>query len=538
MAKRPIKEIKAEIQDLFATVGDSDSKLLDIIQIFYANGIPPANYKNGFITDAALKRLSLKFQETLNIAPEKLETEIADGYDAYFANCKDAKALLAISLKITQPLYRHGFMETDTSEIARIFKITDAQNQVCTELIGDQKKLGDTIRRGIAESLKSKDQVCFSNTVRVMEEFWSMYDKPLTPVYNRIQTCYAAIFENEPTYDETWCLYKSPHKPDNTIKFPLLKETLDRMSEGDAFAAWIWGVYSRRYQGRQVFWIYGPDGEEGKSYLAKFLGKELFGENKGYKIVNNLKTKNSNQFTTSAYVGARLVVYPDCNNRRILWSELFKSLAGGGRDSEEVEAKYGTSNTVTLDARGMIASNQLPELRRENWLLSRLALCRIQPFTGEKDPNINKKYLTELPGFLAYAKECYEKLCPDDEAIKLKEETIQWIATIIDEQEPLSKDVFLRYFELDTGSQITYKRMKQLMELNEGMKGRDYKDWVEYINSLPGVATVRLGDGYVFSGLNERSALPSAAVVSTNKFKELDKQMSRKVPSFEELEKL
>jgi phage/plasmid-associated DNA primase len=377
--------------------------------------------------------------------------------------------------------------------------------------------------------------------INTLRDYWDIYGKTLGNdedlAGSGVQTCYADIFENEPEYKDIWSLYKSPHKPDASVPFPKLKETIDRMSEGDAFAAWIWGTYSQVYQGRQIFWVYGPEGEEGKSYLGKFLGKELFGENAGYRVINNLKTKSRNQFTTAAYIGAKLIVYPDCNDRRVLWTELFKSLAGGGRDSEVVEEKYGSSNTVTLDARGIIISNQLPELKRENWLLSRLALCRIDPMKDKKNPNIDKIYLEELPGFLAYAKDCYERLCPDNEAIKLKPETKKWIEEIIDQQDPWLKDVFVRYFELDNNSVVTFKRMKEIMELSEGMKGMDYKNWCEWLtHQVPGVTIVKRSNGFCFKGIYESKEGKVVLTTNVNEaFKEIDARMEQTI-TFEEME--
>ena len=538
MKRKPIREIKEEINDLFSRLDENDIEgLMKIVEKFYEYNIPPSKFDQGFITSYALKRLSPDFKEVLREAPDKPVLDETSDIDELFENSGNAKILKKVALDIVQPIYRHGNFETDTQEVARIFKVVDADRKTCVEISADQGKLSSTIQRGIASFLVSTGREVKPSTVARLEDYWELYDEPLTGVDNRVQTCYSEIFENEYEYDQVWSLYKSPYKPDPTVEFPLLQETIDRMSEGRAFSAWIWGVYSRQYKGRQVFWIYGPDGEEGKSYLAKFLGKVLFGENQGYKVINNLKTKSRNQFTTSQYVGSKLVVYPDCNDRRILWTELFKSLAGGGRDSEVIEEKYGTANTVTLDARGLVVSNQLPELKRENWLLSRLALCSIKPLKGKKDPDIDKKYLLELPGYLNYCKEAYEELCPDNEAIKLKPETVKWIEEIIDEQEPLTKDIFLRYFVLDSTKSISFKRMKDLMELNENLKGRDYKEWNEYVNNLPGVSIVRRSEGYVFQGVGEKG-LELVTGKKVDNFKQLDAKMSEPVPSFTEMEEL
>lgn len=534
-------ERKNEIKDLLADLREGDLPAIKvIIQKMSSYGLDPklirttAYLKNGDKLSDAQKKLIAEASEKFNAAPDPNELSL----DSIFETC-GTEEKKALALEQLTPLYRHGNLETDTTDIQRIFRVVDQQERVCKELVGDSNKVGITIQRGLAEKLAQEGNTSSPKTISMMEDYWSLYDKPISSEGNGVQTCYSVIFENEPEYDSVWCLYKSTYRPDSSVPFPLLFATLNRMSEGDAFAAWIWGVYSRKYKGRQVFWIYGPNGEEGKSYLGKFLGNELFGENYGYKVINNLKNRSRNQFTTSAYVGSKLVVYPDCNDRKILWTELFKSLAGGGRDSEVIEEKYGLSNTVTLEARGLIISNLLPELKRENWLLSRLALCKIEPFSGSKDPEIDKKYRDELPGFLAYAKACYETLCPDNEEIELKQETRDWINDLIEQQEPLWKDVFIRYFAIAPDSFVSFKRMKQLMEVSEGFRERSQTEWHEYLLNIPGVSALRKASGFVYTGIRELTAIDSLATesVKADPFSKLDKKMAAPVPSFEEMEK-
>ena len=398
-----------------------------------------------------------------------------------------------LTVELGNYFMRKGQMDTDSNEISKFFLVKDPEVKLLKPIKGTHEEIIRELRPKIAKELKENEQQLSSKELAEFCTVWENYSEKITVKHH------SSAIDPEPG----WCLYYSPFKPDATVPFPKLKETIDRMSEGEAFSAWIWGVYSGDYQGRQMFWLHGEDGEEGKSYLAKFVGRMLFGENAGYRAIDGQQLKSGSRFLTSQFTGAKLVVYPDCNRIHLVEMELIKSLSSGGRDSLVSEEKFRAPETATVDAKLLICSNFAPVAKRDNWYQSRLIYCKILPLTGKKDPNIDKAYTEELPGFLAYARDCYRRLCKNHEKIELTPNHKKLINELIDKQDPYDKDIFSRHFVLDAKGTITYKRVKDTLDVQEGIKGNEYKRWTEWLMTVPGVTTRRANVGFVYDGFRE-----------------------------------
>ena len=159
--------------------------------------------------------------------------------------------------------------------------------------------------------------------------------------------------------DNNWCLHRSKYFPDPNVKFPTWQRILDRMSDPIAFSAWQYGVYTGNYQGRQMLWMHGENGEEGKSAIARILGQELYGP--AHNAISNASiNSNEKRFLNSHFEHAALVIYPDASNRKCLSSEEFKTLASAGSDPVLIERKGKQAYTAYLNARMWICSNFSP----------------------------------------------------------------------------------------------------------------------------------------------------------------------------------
>jgi hypothetical protein len=434
-----------------------------------------------------------------------------------------------VAVRHIDNLYKHGKLATDTTAGFRLLQITDVNDKIVNKLSGTPGDIQSEVMSSLANYLKGIGEYVSNATLKEMYEYWKHNSEKIGQVMTEsgcedgVLTCTSTYLEKQGINVGRWALHKATHLPDKKIPFSLIKGTLERMSAGDEFAAWVWGVFSGSYKGRQILWLAGLYGEEGKSYLLKFIGKTLFGENKGFRSLSNAQIKGGSKFTTSAYVGVKFLVYPDCNNPHLLSIELFKMLAGGGRDSVELEEKFKSSSTGTLDTRIAVAANLFPEVKQDNWYLSRLLLIEIKPFKTKKDPNIDLKYELEMPGFLAYAKECYERLCPDDENIELSNETNGLIQNLLAKSDPLKKDIFLRNFAIDANSKITFKKVFDILEVNEDVKGSKAKeDYKEYFESLPGVSVKRDKKGMVFEGMAELKHVVGNTKPTTSEIDSLD----------------
>ncbi|VUX47794.1 hypothetical protein DF3PA_70115 [Candidatus Defluviicoccus seviourii] len=307
-------------------------------------------------------------------------------------------------------------------------------------------------------------------------------------------------------HDDNYCMYRCPIEPDDTIEFPKTQEFLDRLTDGPAFAAFIYGVWSGLYAGRQVMWIWGPQGEEGKSFFTTEVLSELFGLDKGLKAISNNLATAGGRFGMGAVGDAVMVLYPDANNTMITHSEFLKTLAGGGRDAVSKEKKFANPVTSIVKARVIVTSNFTPHVTRENFITSRIFIQKIKPFVGPKDPSIGKVYRQELPGFLAHGKRCYDELCANHEEIKKNKAADKLLEQVISACNPEWEDFVSRVFEFTAEGVVTIPRMKEILE--EHNLRNDYKALTGFLASNYGIrAHQRMVEGerpYGFWGLKER----------------------------------
>ena len=523
MSKITKSEKVKRIKQAFNDLGVDDIKELEKIMIeIKVFGLDSKRIlEDQYITASKYSKLKPKLKKLIDEPPKEVKTEKDFTFEMDYLE-RDSIGRKEIALELLGPYFLKGRLHTDTIHNGfRVFAISDPKTKTCHKVTEEASGKTSEILTKLSAVLLANLSVASKSTLMDIKDFWDCYTPPVggLPTTNGcpdgVVTCLS------PLKPLQWNQYYSPYLPDKTVPFPLIKETLNRMSEGDAVAAFYWGIYTEKYRGRQILWLASDGspneaGEEGKSYFAKFIGATLFGENLGYKAINNTQIKAGSVFTTFAYIGAKFVLYPDCNNRHILKSELMKGLSGGGRDSTQTEEKYKSSQTSTLDARYQVNSNFLPSVVRAKWYLSRLLLSTISALNVPKDPNIDKKYLEELPGFLAYAEECYNRLCPDDEEIQMSQKTKDLINDLLDKEDPTMADIFIRHFVLDKTATTSYKEIKNIIQISEDDKSRDtLKEFKAYLESLPGVSLVRRKFGMGYEGIAVRG---SQEVIVDTKF--------------------
>jgi len=149
----------------------------------------------------------------------------------------------------------------------------------------------------------------------------------------------------------------------------------------------------------------------------------------------NKDLNRSNQFAISGIYGARLLIYGDCKNDRIIQSEVAHSILGN--DLMSVEFKNQNSYHARLNAKLLIASNIMPSINTQfNNELSRVIVLKLNApgeealrkicllddegeieYYADGKPKIiggrlDELLLPEMPHILHRARACYEKLCP------------------------------------------------------------------------------------------------------------------------------
>jgi hypothetical protein len=254
------------------------------------------------------------------------------------------------------------------------------------------------------------------------------------------------------------------------------------MDDGVAFAAFCWGIYSDQNPGnRQVLWIEGP-GEDGKSTLLDVFGSLFGNATSGMKWAN---IKDSPQFIVSMAAEKRFCYIPDCKNEKLILSESFQQMADG-IGLTVVNFKYGKMVQMRIAPRWMVGSNYKPHLIREIYNLSRTLWITIKKFSDDVDPAIDQKLKDELPGFLAYAKECYAERCPDDYEIKVNEVAqakVNEHLTLMEEEYEMA---FGSMFTLDPEGSLTRTQMREALKdygwrpkVSQGPDDqKPFKDWL------------------------------------------------------------
>lgn len=416
-------------------------------------------------------------------------------------------ALLANNIKIglAKALVRGYYIQAkkvgaEKKAGADLFLITDEELRIAEMRKGPPASVKYEVSSAISAILTEKTGGVSPNVVDDIYRYWNLNTpQPGKNIIDGDAETLAVISTNNPTLIENepnlfayrWCTHFSEHYPDPDVEIPSTLSVLKRMSEGDAFAAYIWGIYSNQYKGRQIFWIYGADGEEGKSYFVRTLGTALFGENAGYKAVSAKDNSKQTNFTLSNFVGARIIVYPDCNFPGFISTEFAKTISGGGRDSIVSEEKFEAAQTTTIDGRLIILSNKQPEVINANWYLSRLAYCEMQGFGEEKDPDFDVKLENELNGFLHYAKECYERLCPNHEEIRLKTKTKRTVTSLIGSDDITFSVVLHENFDLDNSACIKISELNNTLKISEEFSRREIKEFTEWLINTHGLRKIR-----------------------------------------------
>jgi hypothetical protein len=344
------------------------------------------------------------------------------------------------------------------------FEVKDEDKKILVPIFeGDHQKI--LIREASRLWLKETGEPLSPTLAANLYKFW----------FNHIELIKMPEPMGRPN-DVSWCLHRSNYSPDTSISFDSWQKILNRMSDPEAFCAWVWGIYTGLYKGRQMLWIHGAHGEDGKSTIASIIGKKLFGP--AHNAISNASiSSGEKRFLASFFENASLVVYPDANNRKCLMSEAFKSVASAGSDPVLIERKGMQAYTSTLKARMWICSNFAPEITNDNFVVSRLLYINIDKMVDEKpDPTVVKRLEDELPGFLAYAEKCYNDRCPDNYKVRTDDFTEQTIKSMAEQYFDEYETIFSKYWQLtQPDERVEGSRLREILK-SEGVRSNiEYK---------------------------------------------------------------
>lgn len=249
-----------------------------------------------------------------------------------------------------------------------------------------------------------------------------------------------------------------------------------RPDEARVIRAFVWSIFKADNTGRQMLYIYDPDGFSGKSVFEKAIASGL-----GETLVAALqKDSLSNQFSMSKVWNKRLVVIDDNKNPYLILSEKMHMILGSGL--ADVESKGKNSFMYKMQCKVIASGNcrlQIdPSANHERTrvivvephitdeMLKEFAVCdkngnlkrnkygRVQ-LIG--DSNFETNLIKEFPALLADCKEDYEDLCPNNSSIIISEEMEDSLESLSDDSFDILDELIDEKFVFDKDEYITVK---------------------------------------------------------------------------------
>ncbi len=254
---------------------------------------------------------------------------------------------------------------------------------------------------------------------------------------------------------------------------PLFDELMERTSNSDALRSFIGSLFFQQSDLQQYVWIFGM-GQNGKGALSRFLRKALNGA-----YTAQMVPSPNDKFWTSGLIGARLVVFPDCNNKSFVASGLFKSLTGG--DPVKIEQKGQQPYTTELKAKYMFLSNERPHLSSEKADTRRAIYCEMDMIQCDPRPDYEDELWAEGGRFLAKCFSTYQRSCPDHGQIFTTgsdENLKDWISTLEEDFEVAVQKHFVVDLRKSCSPGDFQKKLDNVWK-NDRKTHMEFRSWLE-----------------------------------------------------------
>ncbi len=258
---------------------------------------------------------------------------------------------------------------------------------------------------------------------------------------------------------------------------PLFDEFMERTTNAKALQCFIGSLFFDESDLQQYVWIKGL-GQNGKGALSRFLRKALNG---AYSA--QTAPKEHNQFWTSGIIGARLVVFPDCNNRTFVASGLFKSLTGG--DPVRIEMKGQQPFTTELKAKYLFMSNENPHLSSERADMRRAIYCEMEEIHGRPRPEYEAELWAEGGQFLAKCFRLYMESCPNHGQIPIGDnDSLENLVSTLEEEFEVALN---SYFIIGEGKQCHPAQFQNQLDFiwkNDRRSQLEFRNWLERTHGI------------------------------------------------------
>lgn len=237
-----------------------------------------------------------------------------------------------------------------------------------------------------------------------------------------------------------------------------------------AVKAWIWSLFVPESYCQEYVWIHGP-GQNGKGCLSRFLYKIM---DKSAQFLSVIPPK-PNQFWTRQFINKRLVVAPDCENRDLPASGLFKSMTGG--DPQGIEVKWGGFHNAVFNAKWLFTGQELPNISSEKSDKRRAIFARMETI-HKWTSGFEDKLWAEGGAFLWDCMKTYEERCPNHGPIAaLNHDLEDWVSTL----EENFQVAFDQNFRVEEGAVVEPRVMQEILnrEFDTRAQRLSFTNWIE-----------------------------------------------------------
>lgn len=307
---------------------------------------------------------------------------------------KDYLFLIDPDIEDAQPIGIHRFTgkhEKNTYEVSTFTNQKKIEDQLFTDLkrVGNINKIND--RHG-------------KDLFRYLDASLDLYE------HGKIK------YISEPNEELTYT-YKVIHsvEPRNTLdQIPSWAAFLNRLSDPEAYAAWVWSIYEPKHFGPQALFLHGINGRDGKSTTTSVIAKQ-FGGKKYATTIPAKVFSVKNEHGLARCVGKRLLTIADNTNTKIATHQYFLNITGG--DEVPINEKFEREYSVIIDARILIHGNPGLIIKSADYDKERILWIKVER-TDERTLDWKQGLESEYDLFLQYCKWAYEKKCPDHRIIE------------------------------------------------------------------------------------------------------------------------
>lgn len=284
--------------------------------------------------------------------------------------------------------------------------------------------------------------------------------------------------------------------------FPAWEEFLGRLSDRDAFMAYVWSCFDPKSKSRQYVWLRG-EGQDGKSVVLGVM-QDIFGN--AATGISNTHMNRAHQFVFSAFYGKRVALYADCKNARFGMTEVVRNVTSG--DPVLIEFKNKTPFSTPLYVKLFVASNPKPEFTSQNSDRSRVLYIEVAESQRKDDPTWRDRLKQELPGFLWACRQTYDRLCPHHGDIQVSDASKALVSGAAESFEDNWENIFEANFGLDPKARVSALLFATRLR-SERLNTHEVADFKTWLERRHGIKQSRDGKGRFYIGIKVLHAVDS-----------------------------